>query len=72
MDHGVDVPQGMAERKVVGEIAEGDLDAYALGAQAPRVPDQAPDRHPRGGEASQQRQADGSGGAGQQKHGEGG
>ena len=72
MDHGVDAAQRVAERQMVCEVAEGDLDADTLGAQTPWVADQAAHRHAGCREASQQWQADGSGRAGQQKHGEGG
>ena len=64
MDHGVDVAQRVPKREVVAELAEGDLDADALGAQAPRIADQAAHRHPGGGETPEQGQADGSGCAG--------
>ena len=40
------------------EVAEGDLHAHALGAQAPRVAHQAAHRAPGGGQARQQRGAD--------------
>jgi len=57
---------------MVAEVAQGDLDADALSAQAPGVADQAAYGHPGRSQAPQQGQADGSGSAGQEKHGEGG
>ena len=60
--------QRVAKRRRVGEVAEGDLHAHALGAQAPRVAHQAAHRAPGGGQARQQRGADEAGGAGEQQH----
>ena len=42
----VDAAQRVAERQVVGEVAEGDLHAHPLGAEPPRVAHQAADRRP--------------------------
>ena len=43
---GVDAAQGVAERRRVGEVAQRDLDAHAVGAEAPRVADEAAHRAP--------------------------
>ena len=60
---------GVAERRRVGQVAEGDLHAHALVAQAPRVAHQTADRLAAGGQPPQQRRADQAGGAGEQDHG---
>ena len=68
VDDGVDAAQRVAERQVVAEIAERDLDPDALGPQPPRIADQAANRRAGGDQAAQQGAADGSGGAGEQQH----
>jgi hypothetical protein len=64
----VDAAQRVAKRPRVPEVAERDLDPDPLGAQAPRVSDQAPDRDARGHQTPQQRAADRSRRACQQQH----
>ena len=49
---GADAAQGVAERRRVGEVAEGDLDAHALGPEPARVAHQAADRRPAGDAAA--------------------
>ena len=44
MHDGARPAQRVAEGARVGQVAERDLDAHALGAQAARVADQAADR----------------------------
>ena len=56
--HGADAAQGVAERRRVGQVAEGDLDPNALGAEAARVAHEAANRLPGGGEAGQEGGAD--------------
>ena len=72
VDDGVDAAQRVAERRRVGEVAERDLHAHALGPEPPRVAHQAAHRPPGGGQARQQRGADVAGGAGEQDHAAGG
>ena len=60
---------GVPERLRIGEVAEGDLHADTLVAQAPGVTDETPDRLGPGGQPPQQRRADQTGGAGEQDHG---
>ena len=72
MNDGVDAAERVAEREVVGEVAEGDLNPDSLGPEPPRVTDEAADRHAGSDEPPQQRSSDVSGGAGEQQHGAGG
>ena len=60
--------QRVAERRRVGEVAERDLHAHALGAQPARVAHQAAHRLAGRHEPAQQRAPDEPGGAGQQQH----
>ena len=51
----VDAPQGVAKGGRVGQVAERDLHAHALGAEPPRVAHQAAHLLAFGHEAAQQR-----------------
>ena len=68
MDDRVDAAQGVAERGRVGQVAERDLHAHALGAQSPRVAHQAAHLLAFGDQAAQQRRAHQAGRAGKEQH----
>ena len=72
MDDGVNAAQGMPEGERIGQVAQRDLNPDPLGSEPARVPDQAPDWNPGGGQAAEQREADRSGGASEQEHDGGG
>ena len=65
VDDGVDAAQRMTEREVVAEVAERDLHPDPVGAQPPRIADQAADRRTIVDQAAQQGAADGPGGPGE-------
>ena len=67
----VDPTQRVAERGRVGQVAERDLDAHALVAEAALVAHQGAHGLAVRGEAAQQRGADRAGGARQKDHGRG-
>ena len=69
MDDRAHAAHGVPERRRIGEVAEGDLHADALVAETPRVTDETADGLGPGGQPSQQRRADQTGGAGEQDHG---
>ena len=69
MDDGGDPAHGVAKRRRIGEIAQGDLDADALLTEPARIPDQAANGLAVRDEASQNGGSDQSRGAGQQDHG---
>ena len=69
MDDRVHAAQGVAKGRRVGQVAEGDLHAHALVAQAPRIAHQTANRLAAGGQSPQQRRPDQAGGAGEQDHG---
>ena len=58
----------MAERRRIGQVAERDLHADALGAETPRVAHQAADGLPRGRQPAQEGGADEPRGAGEEEH----
>ena len=68
MHDGVHAAQRVAEGGRVGEVAERDLHAHALSAQAPGIAHQAADLCAFGHETAQQRGADEAGGAGEKQH----
>ena len=68
VDHDAHAAQGVAERRRVGEVAEGDLHADAVGPEAARVAHEAADRRARRHEPLQEGPAHEPGGAGQQEH----
>ena len=68
MHDGPHAAQRVAKRRRVGEVAERDLHAHAVGPEPPRVADEAADGLAGGGQAAQQRAADEARGAGQQEH----
>ena len=65
---GAHAAQRVAKRRRVGEVAERDLHAHAVGTQAARVAHEAADRPARGGQPAQQCAADETRGTGQQEH----
>ena len=68
MDDRVDPAQRVAKRRRVGQVAQRDLHAHALGAQTPRIAHQAAHRLARCREPRQQGRTDEAGRAGQQEH----
>jgi len=68
VDDGVHTAQRVAEGERIGQLAQRDLDSDPLGSQPPGIAYQAPDRHPGGGQPSEQRHPDGARGAGQEEH----
>ena len=68
----VDPAQRVAERGRVGQVAQRDLDAHALVAEAALVAHQGAHGLAVRGEPAQQRGADRAGGARQKDHGRGG
>ena len=68
VDHGLDAAHRVAERAGVGEIAERDLNADPLLAEAARISDQAADGRAAGRQPPQQGHSDRPGRAGQQQH----
>ena len=58
----------LAQRPRVGQVADRDLDAHALGPEPPRVADQAADRLAARRQAPQERGADEARGAGEEQH----
>ena len=68
MYDGVHAAHRVAERWGVGQIAEGDLHAHALGAQAPGIAHEAAHRGSFGHQAAQQRGAHQTGRTGKQQH----
>ena len=69
---GVDPAQRVAERGRVGQVAQRDLDAHALVAEAALVAHQGAHGAAVRGQPAQQRGADGAGGAREKDHGRGG
>ena len=65
---GAHAAQRVAEGGRVGEVAERDLHAHALGPEPARIAHEAAHRLARGGEAPQQRRADEAGRTGEQEH----
>ena len=64
VDHGVHAAQGVAERARIGQVTEGQLHPDPVGAQAARVPHQAPHRlGARVGQPPEHRAADRAGGS---------
>ena len=63
--------QCVAKGHEISQVAEGDLDAHALGAEAARISHQAADGNASGRKSPQHRKSNRSGGAGQQQHGGG-
>src|SRR3982074_2085731 len=68
MDHGVDATQRVPEGEMIAEIAERDLHSDALGAEPPRVANEATNGRSGGRQPPEQGQSDRAGGARQQKH----
>ena len=71
MDDRVHAAERVPERRRVGEVAQGDLDAHALVAEAALVAHQRAHRPAVHGEAAEQRGAHGPCGARQEDHGRG-
>jgi hypothetical protein len=68
MHDGRHAAQRVAKRRRVGEVAQRDLHAHALGPEAARIAHQAAHRDAFRGQAAQDGGADESGGAGEQQH----
>jgi hypothetical protein len=68
VDDGPDAAQGVAERRRIGQVAQRDLHADALGPQPARVAHEAAHGLPRGGQTAQEGGPDEPGGAGEQQH----
>ncbi len=68
MDDRVDAPERVAQREVIGEVPERDLDPHPLLAQPARIADQAADGGAGRGQPPEQRAPDRPRGAGQEQH----
>jgi hypothetical protein len=68
VDDGVHAAHGVAKRRRVGEVAERDLHAHAVGAELLGVAHQATHGHALGDDPPQQGRAHCPGGAGEEQH----
>ena len=69
MDDRVHAPQCVAKRGRIGEVAKRDLDAYALIAESPGIPNEAANGKPFRREPPEERRSDSASGSRQQDHG---